>query len=164
MYDTNCILQHLINVTQHYNHLKYWKMRSYVIANSGNKMLKLIYLFRIKKMDAYNGASFGTHMGYGAQFKGIPQLPHGLRGIFISHNAVIGKNCSIYQQVTIGEGKNGAPTIGDNVLIGAGAKIIGKIKVGNNVNIGANCVVVDNVPDNSTVVMGKPRIIPGKDV
>lgn len=44
-------------------------------------------------MDAYNNASFGTHIGYGAQFKSPPLLPHGLRGIFISHNAQIGKKC-----------------------------------------------------------------------
>lgn len=72
--------------------------------------------------------------------------------------------CRIYHQVTIGEGKNGAPIIGDNVMIGAGAKIVGKLRVGNNVNIGANCVVVDDVPDNSTIVLDKPRIIHRKDM
>ena len=101
----------------------------------------------------------GTHLGYGAQFKGIPNFPHGLYGIIVSHNAVIGENCTIFHQVTIGEGKGGAPTIGDNCLIGAGAKIIGGITVGNNVKIGAGCVVVDNVPDGATVVMQKARII-----
>lgn len=49
--------------------------------------------------------------------------------------------------------------IGDNVYIGAGAKIIGNVHVGNNVKIGANCVVFMDVPDNCTVVMPKPRII-----
>lgn len=68
------------------------------------------------------------------------------------------------QQVTIGgsmhnKKNDNAPIIGDNVLIGAGAKIIGNIIVGNNVKIGANCIVVDDVPDNSTVVLNKPRII-----
>lgn len=53
----------------------------------------------------------------------------------------------------------GGPTIGDNCYIGAGAKIIGNIKVGNNVKIGANCVVVEDIPDNCTVVMNKPRIL-----
>jgi serine O-acetyltransferase len=45
------------------------------------------------------------------------------------------------------------------VFIGAGAKIIGNIKIGNNVRIGASCVVVEDIPDNCTVVMHKPRII-----
>ena len=53
--------------------------------------------------------------------------------------------------------KSGAPVIGDNVYIGAGAKIIGGVRIGNNVRIGAGCVVVEDVPDNCTVVMPKPR-------
>ena len=53
----------------------------------------------------------------------------------------------------------GAPTIGNNCLIGAGAKIIGNVRVGDNVRIGANAIVVDDVPDNCTVVMNKPRVI-----
>lgn len=77
---------------------------------------------------------------------------------FISGGSVIGKNCVIYQHVIIGANthKNnnhfGSPTIGDNVLIGAGAKIIGKVNVGNNCRIGANAVVVRDVPDNCVVV------------
>lgn len=81
------IMKWLTRIVQHYNHEKYWKMRNYVVSNSGNKFLKYYYLFRIKRMDAYNNASFGTHIGYAAQFKSPPLLPHGLRGIFISHNA-----------------------------------------------------------------------------
>lgn len=53
----------------------------------------------------------------------------------------------------------GPPTIGNNCLIGAGAKIIGNVHVGNNVRIGANAIVVDDVLDNCTVVMNKPRTI-----
>jgi serine O-acetyltransferase len=56
-------------------------------------------------------------------------------------------------------GGGGGPIIGNNVFIGAGAKIIGNIKIGNNVRIGASCVVVEDIPDNCTVVMHKPRII-----
>ena len=92
-------------------------------------------------------------------------MPHGLNGIFISDGATIGKNCVIFHQVTIGSNTledskgRGAPTIGDNVYIGAGAKIIGRVKIGNNVRIGANCVVVENIPDNCVVVLNKPRIL-----
>jgi serine O-acetyltransferase len=53
----------------------------------------------------------------------------------------------------------GAPSIGDNCYIGTGAKIIGNVTIGNNVRIGANCVVTINIPDNSVVVLEKPRII-----
>ena len=59
--------------------------------------------------------------------------------------------------ILLGGGKG--PIIGDNVFIGAGAKIIGNVKIGNNVKIGAGSVVVEDIPDNCTVVMHKPRII-----
>ena len=55
--------------------------------------------------------------------------------------------------------KYGSPEIGDNCYIGAGAKIIGNVKIGNNVRIGANAIVTTDIPDNSTVVLEKPRII-----
>ena len=95
----------------------------------------------------------------------MPTFPHGLSGIFISKKAKIGMNCVIFHQVTIGsntlsDSKHfGSPTIGDNVYIGCGAKIIGNVTIGNNVRIGANCIITENVQDNCTVVMDKPRII-----
>ena len=54
---------------------------------------------------------------------------------------------------------HGGVRIGDNVLIGAGAKILPHVTIGNNVKIGANCVVVEDILDNATVVLPKPRII-----
>lgn len=118
--------------------------------------MKLLY---IKRCDAFNNASLGTHLGFGAEFKSIPALPHGLYSIIISHNAKIGKNATIFHNVTIGEGKGGAPTIGDSVYIGAGAMVIGSVQIGNNVRIGAGCIVIHDVPDDATVVMQAPRII-----
>ena len=85
-----------------------------------------------------------------------PHLPHGLNGIIVGHDAIIGRDCTIFQQVTIA---HGGVRIGDNVLIGAGAKILPQVSIGNNVKIGANCVVVEDIPDNATVVLPKPRII-----
>ena len=77
-------------------------------------------------------------------------------GITIASDAKIGKNVNISQLVTIGEAgegeKAGAPTIGDSVYIGAGAKVIGKIKVNDNVKIGANAVVYKDIPKNAVVV------------
>lgn len=73
----------------------------------------------------------------------------------ISGEAIIGNDCTIYHQVTVGvngiRGK-GAPCIGNHVFIGAGAKIIGNIKIGENCVIGANAVVTKDIPDNSIVV------------
>lgn len=127
-----------------------------------SKLNKYWYLLKLKKMEAYNGASLGNRITGGSLFDSKPNLPHGIKGIFISDCAHIGKNCTILQQVTIGSkipGDKSGPIIGDNVFIGAGAKIIGNIKIGNNVKIGANCIVVEDVPDNATVVAQKPRII-----
>ena len=80
-------------------------------------------------------------------------------GIFVNHEARIGKNCNINQDVSIGAtygGRNpGIPVIGDNVYLGPGAKIIGGITLGGNVAVGANCVVNIDVPD-SGVVIGNP--------
>ena len=108
---------------------------------------------------------YGSSIPLNTKFEDIPAFPHGLYGIFISGDSKIGKSVTIYQQVTIGSvytenSKNrGAPKIGDNVIIGAGAKIVGGCTVGNNVKIGANAVVFEDIPDNCTVVVGKPRII-----
>ena len=150
------VLNKMMCVVQHYNHKKYWKMRKIVVDKNCKvpKIIKMLFLYRIKKSDAFNNASMGTHLNYGAFFKSPPNLPHHLNGIIVSHNAIIGDNCTIFHQVTIGSnGKDdGAPIIGDNVLIGAGAKIIGKIRVGNTVKIGANAIVTKNVPNNKTVV------------
>lgn len=85
-------------------------------------------------------------------FGGIPNLVHGLCGVFVTAEARIGKNATILQNVTIGKNKGKAPIIGDNVFIGANACIIGDVHVGDNVKIGAGAVVVKDVPDNMTVV------------
>lgn len=111
-----------------------------------------------------------SYIGYKAHIPFVPTLPHGLSGIFISGDSKLGRNCIIFQQVTIGannipESKTkGAPTIGDSVYIGAGAKIIGGITVGNNVRIGANCVVVKDVPNNCVVVNQMSNIIQKDDL
>ena len=82
-------------------------------------------------------------------------IDHGM-GVVIGETAVIGDNVTIYQGVTLGgTGKDKGkrhPTLGDNVVVGAGAKVLGNIRVGDNVLIGANAVVVRDVPDGSTVV------------
>jgi serine O-acetyltransferase len=78
----------------------------------------------------------------------------------------IGKNCTIFQQVTLGaklpdfdHSANLRPTLGNDVFIGAGVKVIGGIKIGNDVKIGANCVIVKDIVSNCTVVTSPIRII-----
>ena len=148
----------LLSWIQHYNHEKYWKRRDIVI-NPNDKtylLLKLYYLYYIKRTDAYHNCSFGTNLNSGAYFATPPHLPHGPKGIIVGHDVRIGANSIIYQQVTIAQG---GVKILNNVLIGAGAKILPGVSIGNNVNVGANAVVVEDVPDNATVVLPKPRII-----
>lgn len=147
------------SIIQHYNHKRYWKYRKIVVdPTRGSRIGDFYRLWYIKRADAFNNASMGTHRNFGTDFAEPPQLPHGLNGIIISHNAVIGYDCKIFHQVTIGEGRGGAPIIGNHVLIGAGAKIIGGIHIGNNVKIAAGCVVMQDIPDNSVVLPGELRI------
>ena len=89
-------------------------------------------------------------------------IDHG-EGVVIGETAIIGDDVLIYQQVTLGgtgseHGKR-HPTIGNNVIIGAGAKVLGNIVIGNNVRIGAGSVVIDDVPENSTVVGVPGRVV-----
>lgn len=84
-------------------------------------------------------------------------------GIVVTPGAVIGRNCNLSQNVTIGvpavKDKNLYPVIGNNVYIGAGAVILGAIKIGDNSAIGANSVVTKDVPANARVVGAPARII-----
>ncbi len=147
---------------RHYNHKRYWKMRERVVSFKGgffNRLLCYWYLFRIKRMDAFNNASMGTHLGFGASFATPPSFPHGIQGVIVAHDAKVGKHCIILHSVTIGNGHGGSPIIGDDCEIGAGAILVGGITIGNNCRIGANCIVAENIPDNSTVVMPHPRIL-----
>ncbi len=82
-------------------------------------------------------------------------IDHGM-GIVIGETAEIGDNCTIYHGVTLGgTGKDSGkrhPTLGNNVLVGAGAKILGPFHVGDNARIGANAVVLSEIPADATVV------------
>ncbi len=121
------------------------------------KIKKVIY-----KMYLYENAA---DIAISSHFENEPCMPHGERGVFISGATKVGKNAIIFQQVTIGSvtlpdsNGLGAPTIGDNCYIGAGAKIVGKVTIGDNVRIGANAVVYQDVPDNSVVVSGVQKTI-----
>ena len=89
-------------------------------------------------------------------------IDHG-EGVVIGATTEIGDDVLIYQQVTLGgTGKEHGkrhPTLGNNVIVGAGAKVLGNIKIGNDVRIGAGSVVVEDVPENSTVVGVPGRIV-----
>lgn len=89
-------------------------------------------------------------------------IDHGM-GVVIGETAEIGDDCLIYHGVTLGgtslEKKKRHPTLGNNVVIGAGAKVLGDIILGDNVQVGANAVVLKDVPDNSVVVGIPGRVV-----
>ncbi len=107
----------------------------------------------------------GIEIHPGAEIGGGFFIDHGM-GVVIGETTEIGENVTLYQGVTLGgTGKETGkrhPTIGNNVMVSAGAKVLGSIKVGNNVNIGAGAVVLRSVPDNCTVV-GVPAKVVVKD-
>lgn len=120
-----------------------------------NKWVRGFFTFRLSRMAHRHGG----YVGNGTVFGGIPTLPHGLHGIYISRYASVGADCWIYQNVTIGEVARKAPKIGDGCLIGAGAVLVGDITIGDRVKIGAGAVVSENIPSSSTVVAQPPRIL-----
>ena len=135
-----------------------WKLRDICRREKGAGLKSFLYKSYFEH--------YGAWIGLGAEFENVPVFPHGYFGIFISNSARIGRNAVIYQQVTIGSNmlqgskRQGAPTLGNDVYIGCGAKLIGKITVGDRARIGANCIVVKDVPENSvTVIRGVESIV-----
>lgn len=120
------------------------------------KIFSLIYKILYKLAQIVTGIELPCEVTIGRNFV----IDH-FGGIVISGYASFGDNCRIRNGVVVGLRRieePGAPMIGNNVDIGAGAKILGKIRIGNNVVIGANAVVLTDVPDNS-IAVGVPAII-----
>lgn len=109
----------------------------------------------------------GIEIHPGAQIGNGVFIDHGM-GVVIGETTVIGDNCTIYQGVTLGgTGKDKGkrhPTIGNNVVIGSGAKVLGPFTVGDNSKIAANAVVLSEVPPNCTVVGVPGRIVKKNNV
>jgi serine O-acetyltransferase len=117
----------------------------------------------------FNRFATGIEIHPGAKIGHGLFIDHG-SGVVIGETAEIGDNVTIYQGVTLGgTGKETGkrhPTVGDNVVFGAGAKVLGGITVGDNAKVGAGSVVVNDVPKNSTVVgnPGRPVLLRGTRV
>jgi len=120
------------------------------------KLCSLIYKMLYKLVQITTGIELPCEVVVGRNFI----IDH-FGGIVISGFARFGDNCRIRDGVVVGlrrVGENSAPTIGNNVDIGSGAKLLGPIRIGNNVLIGANAVVLCDVPDNS-IAVGVPAIV-----
>lgn len=146
---------------------KIWKYEillrklEFYINTRRNKIGKVITAIRLKRL----GAKLGFTIEPNTFGPGLCLAHAGT--VVINGNCKIGKNARIHAGVNIGNfsrfDKNwvpdNAPIIGDNVYIGPGAKLFGKIKIGNNVAIGANAVVNKDIPDNVTVAGVPAKVI-----
>lgn len=136
-----------------------WQLKR-VVRNSPRGLKRGIYRFLY--YEYLRG--YCSYIGHNSEISETICLPHGYFGIFIAGGAKIGKNCVLFQHVTIGQNSLpysktvGFPIIGDDCYIGAGATIIGGVKIGNNCRIGANCTIYSDIPDNSFVVTNRPVI------
>jgi len=128
-------------------------------------LYKMRFFFLARLLSQFSRHLTGIEIHPGAQIGKRFFIDHGM-GVVIGETAIIGDDVLIYQGVTLGgtgleKGKR-HPTIGNNVVIGGGAKMLGNITVGDNSYIGANAVVINDTPHNSTVV-GVPGRITKQD-
>jgi serine O-acetyltransferase len=105
-----------------------------------------------------NGIFGGCIIGRGAEFGPGFVLIHS-NGVVINGSVRGGSNIKLEHQVTIGAERHVSPALGDDVFIGAGAKIIGGLRIGSRVRIGANAVVIDDIPDGATAVGIPARVV-----
>lgn len=144
-----------------------YKYGNKVYYSEINKFIKKILILIYKILDLiFVKIIAGAEIPAQAKIGENLYLPHGGRGVIIHPGAKIGDNLTIYHQATIGSdkiGNAGAPVIGNNVFIGTGAKILGRIVIGNNVKIGANAVVLKDIDDYCTAV-GIPAKVINKKV
>ncbi len=126
---------------------KLYLKEKYLLARTVSQIAR-----SITGIEIHPGATIG---------KGL-MIDHGM-GVVIGETAVIGDNCTIYQGVTLGgTGKDTGkrhPTLGNNVMVGAGAKVLGPFYIGDNTKIAANAVVLEEMPDNCTAVGIPAKIV-----
>lgn len=133
-----------------YHRISHWlyKMGRFVLARIISQHAR-----RVTGIEIHPGAKIGRRLF----------IDHGM-GVVIGETAEIGDNVTIYHGVTLG-GTGGDPnakrhpTVEDNVMIGAGAKILGPVTIGRNAKIGANAVVLDNIPPYATAVGVPARVV-----
>lgn len=121
------------------------------------------FFFFARLISQFSRFITGIEIHPGAQLGKRIFFDHGM-GIVIGETAIVGDDCVIFHGVTLGGLSSNKvkrhPTIKNNVMIGAGAKLLGDIIIGDNVKIGANSVVLKNIPDNCVAVGAPAKIIP----
>lgn len=139
------------NFVRGFNEDRFWKYYRNKSGGVKKYLFTLLYMRMATKQCGYVGRE--------TIFLGKPHFSHGFHGVHISRYAEIGDSVTIFQGVTIGQSGTGAPKIGNNVVIGANATIVGGIEIGDNAQIGAGAVIAQNIPANCTAVSQKARII-----
>lgn len=124
------------------------------LKNSNHKFLCFVYTLFYRRImrKTWRPIPMGTKIGGGFRL-----IHYG--SVVIHEKAVIGENCTIFHNVTIGKTHRGIPKIGNNVTIGAGSVLVGPIRIGNDVTIGAGSVVVKDIPDNVCVAGNPGRVV-----
>ena len=121
---------------------------------------KMFFLARAISQHAVKKTNIEIHPG--AQIGRRFFIDHGT-GVVIGETAIIGDDCTVYQGVTLGgTGKDHGkrhPTLGNNVLVGCGAKVLGPFTIGDNSNVAAGSVVLSAIPENSTAVGSPARVV-----
>ncbi len=145
--------------------LLYPGLHALIIQRIAHFFYKIHWFFLARYLSQLSRWYSGIEIHPGAEIGRRFFIDHGM-GVVIGETAIIGDDVLLYQGVTLGgtgleKGKR-HPTVGNNVVIGAGAKILGNITIGDNSYVGANAVVIKDVPANSTVV-GVPGRITKQD-
>ena len=128
----------------------------YRLMQASQKARLVPFAMIFNKLNAILGRCI---IGRNAQFGEGFVLIHSY-GVVINSSVRGGKNVKLEHLVTIGAERNTSPLLGNNIFVGAGAKIVGAVRIGDNTRIGANAVVVDDVPDGATAV-GVPARVTG---
>ncbi len=137
----------------------YKAVRAYRFAH---KLYKKEHYFLARAVSQRSAKKTNIEIHPGAEIGRRFFIDHGT-GVVIGETAIIGDDCTIYQGVTLGgTGKDHGkrhPTLGNNVLVGCGAKVLGPFKIGDNSNVAAGSVVLSAIPENSTAVGSPARVV-----
>ena len=147
--------------------LTYSGLHAMLIYRLAHKLYKARMFTTARALSQFGRFLTGIEIHPGAKIGKRLFIDHGC-GVVIGETTIIGDDCLLYQGVTLGgNGKDKGkrhPTLGNNVMVGSGAKVLGPFKIGNNVKIAANAVVLNEIPDNCTAVGVPARVVKRKGV